>query len=546
MTDHDDATHAHGDNDPGDPMLEAAARRLRQQAPDEIASRQALAQVEQRADSPTQPRRSWWPALIGAGLAAAAVVGVIAIRTDDTDTLTPVQTTPDVEPTPTATAPEPTTVPQPTATAVPTGASVVVDSGCITVTTTDGSATGCPLVDENLDHLEQRTFVANLDGPVLITSRSADPLIDLTATVDTGSFAAQCQWDDLAPRIGEGGLVELVVCNDTGVMGLTMPVGPFGDTTLSYFTLPTPYLPDGTDLGAGTPIDGLPRALAFTAAVDGRATCSILLLPDRTGWKEACGFIVDPEPTTALALVSPADTVLPEDATASTLTEITVDSAGLITSARLLDSMAPSSGCSANSASQFIQALPESSMVLGLGCIDDKASLITGSVLTQQGPPDGSIWTALRDEAGVWAITDSGTGIESGLVFPIVPKSVWETWPESTVPGFRPNWWEPIVAIPTQPSVDAFADDLLATIATLGGDPEFPLNERLIAVEPDGLPLIVARVDIGGDDSVAGQIIYVWLNEEFDENGPIGWQAGVVLVGEVCARGDTAGLDLCV
>jgi hypothetical protein len=420
----------------------------------------------------------------------------------------PVQTTPDIASTPTATTPEPTTSPG------PAGASVVVDSGCITVTTGAGSATGCPLGDDDLDHLEQRSFVANLDGPVVINSGSADPLVDLTATIDTGRFASRCQWDDLARRIPDGGLVELVVCDTTGVMGLTMPSGPFGDTSPSYFTLPTSYLPYGADLGAGTPIDGMPRALAFTAAVDGRALCSILLPANRMTWIEACGFILDPGPTTALVQV---------DAIDGGIHELTIDAAGLITDARQLDLMSPSSGCSITSAIDLFRELPASSIVLGIGCIDDKASLTTGSVLTQR-----------------------GTGLETGLVFPIVAQSMWETWPESTVPGFRANWWEPIVAIPTQPTIDAFADELLATVATLGGDPEFPLNERIIAVEPDGLQLIVAQVDIGGDDSVVGQIIYVWLNNEFDENGPIGWSARAVLVGEVCARGGTAGADLCV
>jgi len=76
-------------------------------------------------------------------------------------------------------------------------------------------------------------------------------------------------------------------------------------------------------------------------------------------------------------------------------------------------------------------------------------------------------------------------------------------------------------------------------------EPEFPLNEHLVDVQPAGLPLIIAEVDIGGDDSVAGQVIYVWLEEQFDGDGPVGWQAAEVLVGEVCARGGSAGEELC-
>ena len=521
MTDRSDTNDS---DDLIDAALGDAGKRLRRQTPDAVASRHALARLNALADAPTPRRRSWWPTLIGAGLAAAAVVGVIAIRSDDneTPTLTPV-TEPSTTPVPSTTGPE------------PTGASLVVDSGCITVTTAAGSATGCPSGDEDLDHLEQRVFVADLDGPVLITSGSADPLTDLTSTIDTGDFASRCRWDDLQPRIPDGRLVEVVVCNDTGVMGLTMPAGPFGDTAASYFTLPTPYLPDGTDLGLGTPIEGLPRALAFTAPVQDIATCSILLLPDRSGWKETCGELPRADVATALVRLDSSDT---------TLDEITIDDSGLITSARALDAMAPSSGCSIDSL-LIVRLFWIGGLVTGIGCIDDKASMTTGSVLTQDGPPDGSIWTALR-ENGVWEITDSGTGISDDFAFPIVPIEVWSTWPESTLPGFRSYWSEPIVAIPTQPTVEAFADQLLATLGTLGTDPEFPLNERLVAVQPGGLPLIVAQVDLGGDDSVAGAVIYVWLDQEFDDSGPIGWRAGEVLAGEICARSGSAGRELCV
>lgn len=540
MTNHDDT------NDPVDATLRDAGQRLREHAPDPITSRQALARMHDQTVAPTPARRSWWPVLIGAGLAAAAVVGVIAIRADDTETPT---VTPVTEPTSTstpipATIIEPTTAPGPTTTGPGTGgASVLVDSGCITVTTSAGSATGCPLGDEDLDHLEQRVFVADLDGPVLITSGSADPLTDLTATVDTGNFASKCRWGDLAPRIPDGKLIELVVCNDTGVMGLKMPAGPFGDTKASYFTLPTQYLPDGADLGPGTPIEGLPRALAFTAPVQDITTCSILLLPDRTGWKEACGFIHGLELGTALALIDPR--AQSEIASPSTLYEISVDDQGLITSARALEAIAPSSGCSIDSATQLVQAVDTAGIAMGLGCIGDKAALTTGSVLTQAGSPDGSISTALR-ENGIWATTDSGTGIETSLSLPIVPFDIWSTWPESTHPGFQQYWWDAIVTIPTQPTVDAFADELLATLGTLATDPEFPLNERIVDLEPGELPLIVAQVDLGGDDSVAGALFYVWLNEQFDVSGPIGWRSTVVLVGDVCARGGSTGRDICV
>jgi hypothetical protein len=528
-------------DDPTAAAMSAAGRRLRRHAPDEVAARQALTTFEQRRDEvPEPPRRSWWPTLIGAGLATAAIVGVVAIRSNNTNTIS---TTPATAPTVT---PEPPTDPdttQPDASTTPATTThdrgpvggVVIDDGCITVSTAAGSATGCP-DDSDLDHLDQRTFVADLDGPVIITSDSGDLISGLRAIADDGSFTSRCQWDDLASRIEEGGLVEVVVCNDDGVMGATTARVDERDRSATYFTLPGPYLPGGADLGRGSTVDGMPGARAFTAAMPAPVTCSLLLVPDRSRWNEVCDLTDgDPRPAALVQIGSDSPT----------LYEIRIDGTGLITSAQLLDSMAPSSGCSLASASDLIAAVPAASIVSSIGCIGDKAALITGSVLAQQGPPDGSIWEAVR-ENGVWAITDSGTGIEGNLAFPIVPFATWSQWPESTVPGFRSYLWEPIVTIDAQPTVEAFASDVLATLATLDNEPEFPLNERITAVRPDGLPLLVAQIDLGGDDSVAGAVIFVWLDELFDDSGPIGWRAGEVLSGEVCARGETGGQDLCV
>jgi hypothetical protein len=423
--------HHPDQNSPDDPIEAAlgdAGRRMRSQAPDEVASRQALARVNERAHAPAPRQRPWWPALVGAGLAAAAIVGVIAIRSDDRETLTPA-----TEPTSTSTPAsissiEPSATLAPATTGIgPGGASLVVDGGCITVTTPAGSATGCPSQSTELDHLERRTFVADLDGPVVVTSASSDPLAGLTVTVEAGVFQAPCRWDDLAPRIPDGGLVEVVVCNDTGVMGMTTGRYPDERPGISYFTLPTPYLPEGADLGFGTPVPGLPHAVAFTTSVQDIVTCSLLLLPDRSGWKETCGEIHGLDLATALVQLDSAD---------PTLHEITVDGTGLITSARALDAMAPSSGCSIESANDLARGVFTSSIVMGIGCIGDKASLTTGAILTQDGPPDGSIWLALR-ENGAWSITDSGTGIDNSFSFPIAPFDTWSTWPESTVPGFQ-------------------------------------------------------------------------------------------------------------
>jgi hypothetical protein len=72
------------------------------------------------------------------------------------------------------------------------------------------------------------------------------------------------------------------------------------------------------------------------------------------------------------------------------------------------------------------------------------------------------------------------------------------------------------------------------------------LNERLVAVAPGELPLIVAQVDFGDDDSVAGAIVHVWLEAEFDDTGPVGWRPSAVLTSDVCARGGSLGRELCL
>lgn len=488
--------------------------------------------------APAPRRRTWWPALIGVGLAVAAVVGVIVWRADDAAAPT---AAPAPEPTETsaanpATSTQPTTsAPASTTTDVPSAdVSVVVQDGCLTVTTIDGTATGCPHDGPDVDQLPERRFVADLGGPVVVTTGGRP--IGATAERDDATMLAPCRWDELAPLVPVGGLLELVVCNDSGVMVATTGPSAGAAWSLTHLTLPTPFLPTGGDLGPGRPVPGMPGALAFTAPVQDIVNCSLLLVPDRTRWMEACGDIHGLELATALVQVGAA------------LYELSIDESGSIESARALDAMPPSSGCSLDSANALVTAVHEtqpSAVVMGLGCIEDKAALTTGSVLTQAGGPDGSIWLALR-VGGVWDITDNGTGIETLLSFPIVPVETWSSWPESTLPTYREYWWAPIISLPVQPDIASAADVVLATLATLDVEPEFPLNERLVAVEPAGLPLIVAQVDLGGDDSVSGAVIHVWLSETFDDTGSVGWRPTAVLTGDVCARGATDDNELCL
>jgi len=181
-----------------------------------------------RDNAPTPTPRWRSPALIGGGLAVIAVIvvtAVVLLRDDEDDTGTEGPTTAESTAAPDTTAPtsEPSTSPAPATTDLgPTDVVLSADrgAGCITVTTAAGSASGCPQQGTDVQRLDQRTFVANLDGPILITAESSDPFTDAVATVDDGAFATRCRWDDLAPRIPDGRMIEVVVCNDTGVMSV--------------------------------------------------------------------------------------------------------------------------------------------------------------------------------------------------------------------------------------------------------------------------------------------------------------------------------------
>ena len=486
------------------------------------------------ASSPTEKSRSWWPAAVAVGLIAAAIIGVVIFSASDDDTVGPVKTNPTTPPdgttVDTVETVETTATTGSTTVALPAGVvPVEFDGQCLRLEATGATATGC--IDQ-LDALDTRTIVADLGEPYLITFTgvAADPLAGAIAEPWSASERERCRWDEMSTRIETGSIVEIVVCDDAQQAMLVSRLSPDPGVDATWFTLAGPYAPDGTELGASTPVEGLPGALTFAAPVEG-ATCTMLLVPDRSGWKETCGNPeLNPNPHALLVI-------------GDELYEVTITTDGTVGAAVQLDDMPASNGCTLESAQQLIGLVPATSIVGGIGCLADDASLTSGSVLLQSGPPDGSIWLAARDTDGTWSITDNGTGIDD-FSFPIAAVDTWTAWPGDTAGRPADDIQMLIDSVGVQPDVTTLTDQILTALGTLGSDPEFPPNPQVVASEPDGLPLLLIQVDVGGDDSVGGQVLFVWITQAYADGGPIGWQASQVLVSSICLRGTTG--DLCV
>jgi len=318
------------------------------------------------ASSPTEKSRSWWPAAVAVGLIATAIIGVVIFSAGDDDTIGPVQTGPTSAPggTTVDTA-ETTATTGSTIVALPSGVVPVdVDGQCIRVEASGATATGCV---DRLDALDTRTIVAHLGEPYLITFTGVtdDPLAGATAEPWSASEQRRCRWDEMSTRIETGAVVDVVVCDDARDAALVARLSPDPGVDATWFTLASPYAPDGVELGTATPVEGLPGALTFAAPVQS-ATCAMLLVPDHSMWKETCG---NPElSSNPHALVDIDDE----------LYEVTITLDGFVRAAVLLDGMPVSNGCTLESARQLIGLVPTTSIVGAIGCLDDDASLTSG------------------------------------------------------------------------------------------------------------------------------------------------------------------------
>lgn len=457
--------------------------------------------------------RSWWPAAIAAGLLAATVVGVLVVTTGD-DSGESVTSAP-------PTAGVSTTTEESTATTssapTPVDPEVAIVGRCVEIRTGPEliGARGCFDPDDTVG-LAGRTLVAQLDRRYEVTlDASGTPSL---APVDELS----CRDQEVSSLLATGEIVEIVICNADA--GLVTRLGDEPTQRAVWIALATDRSPVASDLGMPTRVDGLPDALAFVSPLSDAGSCSVVLPADRSTWKETCRDVG--QPFTGVTNIG-ADVV-----------ELSIDRTGLVTTATSLERFSPANGCTVADARALLLLMPDSSIAGTLTCLDDRASASTGPVLLQVGPPDGSLWTAVRDPE--WLITERGTEVADSFAFPVPQRTTWSAWPGDT--NGRPSryWSDAIAPIAVQPDLATLADAVLAAVRPLQFDPEFPLNERLVAVEPDGLPLIVVQVDIGGDDSVAGAVLFVWIEETFDDDGPTGWRPAQVLVSDICARGTPA------
>jgi len=189
------------------------------------------------------------------------------------------------------------------------------------------------------------------------------------------------------------------------------------------------------------------------------------------------------------------------------------------------------------------------SIFTGLRCDGDRGSLTAGAIVLQPGSSDGATVTLDRAD-GEWQVTDAGTGIDEFLPFGIPTYATWSTWPGGTdpVPSTVSFVGVDDGETPAFTDIDDITAQAIATIDALNSQlPEFPANTRTVAVEPDGLPLIVIESDVGGDDSISGQVFYIWLQEGVDAAGSIGWAVETAYVTQVCSRGvSTPDRTLCV
>jgi hypothetical protein len=58
--------------------------------------------------------------------------------------------------------------------------------------------------------------------------------------------------------------------------------------------------------------------------------------------------------------------------------------------------------------------------------------------------------------------------------------------------------------------------------------------------------VVVLEAELVGDDSVTGQVTYVWLDVQFNESGVVGFTVDTAYDGFECGRGITPDRTFCI
>ncbi|NND76058.1 MAG: hypothetical protein HKN44_13730 [Ilumatobacter sp.] len=560
--------------DPIDERLRAAGMRLRDTAPDSVTTHQALRQVHETAAArPVKPDRTRWvPYAWAGGLAAAAVIGVVALvarSQQETIREIPADTTPVTVPV----APVPTDPPAPTTVDESTTGSTTPSSDPVVVPSpTDASSSDALSVVH--EFRDDHCFAISLDAPDRRIGRAAgcipldalgsdrlyltlmeDELYRITATEDVldaagrplltiSSFpewsSASCGLIDAFPPEPEPGadasplVIELVACSggDRPVaLGARIPQEQ--GASPAAFTTASQWLPEGTELSGPVPVAGLRGVNAYYAEPLDNVRCVAItqLPPGSSPWREQCWTTTESAGSSAIAAINGAIVQL-DVADESAPTASTLDGRGL-----------PYSGCGLADLDTMVNTVyaekSPAPMFTAVRCDDTSGVLQDPFTRLQNGTADGGYEEFQRaariDE---WSYLGGGTFYEAAGPYDVLPFDLWSAWPGDTTANVVDPSEVGLQGGSTDPSANAQA---IVELLERGVDPEFPTNPTLLATWPaEGVPtLVVVRQDVGGDDSVVGAVHYVHLT-----GGPDDYRVADWYVSAICGRG--GGPDLCI
>lgn len=564
------------DPDPIDDRLRAAGERLRETGPDTVATRQALRRLhETAAGAPVPPERTpWMPWAWAAGLAAAAVIGVVALTArspQETIREVPADTTPATVPvSPAPTEPPASTVPStvavaPASTAPPDTAppapttSVAADPNAPTVfmeyrfddcfvMSLDapdrriGRAVGCIPADALVS---DRLFLTLMEGQLYRVTAVPDELDDAGQPVPTirtfpNWSSASCDLVDAFPPETEPGhsasglVMELVACSGgERPVALASRIPTEQGEAPEYFTTGSDQFPGGTELSAPVEVTGLIGVEAFYGSPgDGVRCVAVTRIPARSNWREQCWKDADGQRSAPPAVTSIDGTIVQLDlADESAPTAVILDALGL-----------PFTGCSGADIEAMVTNVvnrPSSVMFPSLRCDGTDGVLGTAGVLLHNGPADPGYEIFERaDRAADWTHVRREPNAVAPEPYAVLPHALWSQWPGDTTAHVSNRFDVSFGGSSGDPAANA------ATVAALldeEADPEFPANARVLATWPqEGIPtLVVVEEDVGGDDSVVGAVHYVHVT-----GGPNDYRVADWFTSWRCGRG--GGPDLCI